>query len=381
MVKARFAIACPNYYPQTCGVGDQSLRLAVELIRRGYQAEIFTKGPASPHPEAPDIPVHEAVGPTPMVVAERIRRALMEGGFSHLILQYVPHMWGSTRFGSAATVWLALAARRAGIDVTVIAHELYISLSRRPDLMLGSVLQQLQMVAVEGSAHRVLVTTETRVKLMPFWRAAARAGRLGVIRIGPNALPMPRVPSKGRCRLGVFTTLALGKRLDVVLGAFESVWRERPQSELVLIGDLGTRDNPRTAALHEAIERHPARDRIRMTGKLQLTDVTKQIAELDVYLFPMNTGANTRSSTLPIALGCGVPVVAVSGIETDADLFHDGDNVVFARELTSAAFGESALTILRDPALAERLSVGARRLYDRHLSWAVIGDALLAKLG
>jgi glycosyltransferase involved in cell wall biosynthesis len=380
MVEPRFAIACPNYFPRTCGVGDQSLRLAIELNRRGFEAEIFTRGPASSHPEAPGVPVHGAEGPTPMVVAERIRRAITERRVSHLILQYVPHMWGSTRFGSAATVWLALAARQAGIDVTVVAHELYLSFSRRPDLLLGAALQRLQMVGVEGCAHRVLVTTDTRVKLVPFWRAASRLGRLGVMRIGPNATPISRVRAQGRCRLGIFTTMAISKRLDVVLAAFEHVWRERQDSELVIIGDLGSRDNPRTAALQEAVERHPARDRIRLTGKLPLADVARQIAELDVYLFPMDTGANTRSSTLPIALGCGVPVVAIRGSETDLDLFDNRESVLFAPALTGTAFGESALAILGDPQLAESLSDGGRRFYDQHLSWTVIVDAFLARL-
>src|SRR5581483_836659 len=202
-----------------------------------------------------------------------------------------------------------------------------------------------------------------------------------VLRIGPNALPVPRSVVPGRCRLGVFSTLASTKRFDVVLGAFEQVWRRRPDSELVLIGDLGSRDDPRTAGVHQAVERHPARARIRFTGKLPLPDIARELAELDVYLFPMTSGANTRSGTLAVALGCALPVVATSGSETDRQLFRDGENVAFARALTPEAFGQSALAILDDAALAERLSSGARRLYDRHLSWAVIGDELLAALG
>jgi hypothetical protein len=57
----------------------------------------------------------------------------------------------------------------------------------------------------------------------------------------------------------------------------------------------------------------------------------------------MQTGANTRSSTLPTALGSGVPVVAVDGRETDRALFCDGDNMLFARALDGAAFAEAAL--------------------------------------
>ena len=58
--------------------------------------------------------------------------------------------------------------------------------------------------------------------------------------------------------------------------------------------------------------RHPGKDRIRVTGRLSLAAVASEIAGLDVYLFPMSTGANTRSGTLPVALGTvRTPVLAM----------------------------------------------------------------------
>ena len=382
MARPSFAIACPDFFPQTCGVGDHSLRLASELRRRGYAAEIFTRAPAQAHPEAPDVPVHPIEARTSLGVAEQVRRRVVEGRFSHLILEYVPHMWGAWRFGSAATTWLALAARRAGVEVAVIAHELFTPIVSRPDLLMGAALQRAQLMSVARAAHHLFVTTDTRVQtLLPFWRAAGLGGRPGVVRVAPNALPVPRVPAPGRARLGLFSTFAIGKRFDVVLGAFEYVWRRRPDAELVLIGDIGDPQDRRVAAIYQAVEQHPAGARIRLTGKLPLPEIARQIAELDVYLFTMETGANTRRGTLPVALGAGLPVVAVKDRETDLALFRDGDNVLFAPALTAQAFGESALRILDDPALAERLAAGGRRLYEQHLSWAVICDRLLAALG
>jgi glycosyltransferase involved in cell wall biosynthesis len=377
----RFAIASPNFHPVTCGVGDHSVRLAVELRRRGFEAEIFTRTPSAPHPEAVDVPVHDARRLGPLGIAEQIRRAVVRGGFSHLILQYVPHMWGASRFGSAGPTWLALGAKRAGLDVTVIAHELFTELVPRPDLFVGAALQRAQLVSVARAADRLLVTTGTRVdEVMPYLRAAGRHERAGVVRIGPNALPVPRVGG-GRARLGLFSTAATNKRFDVVLGAFEHVWRRRPDAELLLIGDIGGRENRQVGQIREAVERHPARERIQLTGKLALAAVARRMADLDVYLFPMTTGANTRSGTLPVALGAGLPVVTLDGSQTDHDLFRDEENVLFATGLSAEAFGAAALRILEDPALAARLSAGARRLYDEHLCWPVVVDRLLAELG
>ena len=97
-----------------------------------------------------------------------------------------------------------------------------------------------------------------------------------------------------------------------------------------------------------------------------------------VWSRAMETGANTRSSTLPSALGSGIPTVAVCGRETDLSLFRDGDNVAFADAMTERAFAVAALRLLQDPAARTRVGEGGRRLYAEHLSWQRIGDRLLA---
>ncbi len=136
------------------------------------------------------------------------------------------------------------------------------------------------------------------------------------------------------------------------------------------------------AAFEAAVDRHPARAKIRLTGRLTLEEVADEMAALDVYLFPMTTGANTRSSTLPVAMGTGLPTVAIRGSETDADLFRDGDNISFADALTGEAFARAALAIIdgRPGVVAARQTAGALRLYDEHLEWEHLVDDILPKL-
>ena len=111
--------------------------------------------------------------------------------------------------------------------------------------------------------------------------------------------------------------------------------------------------------MERTIAAHPARDRIRIAGKQTLSAIAQEVAALDVFLFPMDTGANTRSSTLPLALGSGLPVVAIRGVETD-DLFVDRDNIVFAASMAGDSFTAATMQIATDRALAERVSRGAR---------------------
>jgi glycosyltransferase involved in cell wall biosynthesis len=376
----RFALVSPNYHPLTCGVGDHSMRLAQDLQRRGFECAIFTHTPAEPNPAAPEVQVTGVSGRTPLLIAEGIRRSIASFSPTDVVLQYTPQMLGAWRLGSPAPVWLAHAARKMGANVVVLAHELFLPWSKRPDVTLGAALMHLQLAAIMRFADRVLVTVERRATEIG-WMAKTfgRQGSVGVVRVGPGALPRPRAPQNGRLRLGTFSTLGRDKRFEVLLDCFERVRARRPEAELVILGDLGDRARPHVMQFHDAVLRHPGRDRIRLLGKQPLDDIAREMATLDVYLFPMMTGANTRSSTLPVALGTGLPVVAVKGVETDA-LFVDGENVLFAERMSGDSFAAAVLALAQPDGLAERISRGALALYNGHLRWDRIGDQLLNEI-
>jgi len=377
----RIVIVSPNFFPRTCGVGDNSLRLGAELHRRGHDVTIMSWNPAETHPEAPHVRVVGVDGATPVVVAHRLADAIAAIKPTNVIFGFTAQMWGGWRFASPASPWLAHRARRSGARVSLVVHEPFFSWSARPDLIVASALQRFQLAATIAASDDCFVTTESRVSLLaPLCRMVGRPAPQ-VFRIGANALPVPNRADPDRPKIGLFSTAAAGKRLDVLLDAFEIVAPKVPSAELVFIGDLGPPDRPSVRSLLDRIQRHPAANRIRVTGKLPLTGVAQGIAELAAFLFPMDTGANTRSSVLPIALGSGVPVVATRGLETDPSLFRDGENVVFASGLEGKAFAKATLQLLQDPELAARIGGGGRDLYARHLAWDRIADDLLGQLG
>jgi glycosyltransferase involved in cell wall biosynthesis len=379
----RFAIIAPNFYPRVCGVGDHSLRLAQELLRRNHEAAIFTRAPAERHPDAQNLPVHGVAGTIPSVIAHHLVSAVEDYRPSEIVLQYTSQMWNTWRFGTPAMTLLMRRLRRTGARMTVIAHELCVPWLPRPDLAIAAFLQRVQLATLLRECDRFFVTTDTRARVIASLCRLARAVAPEVIRIGANTLPVERplrspVASATTPRIGFFSTAAVGKKYDVVLDAFARIVGEIPGAELILIGDLGPPEQRNVRAVLEQVARHPAKAQIRLTGRLSLTELANEMAALDLYLFAMETGANTRSSTLPSALGAGIPTVAVRGLETDLSLFHDGDSLVFADDMTGAAFARAALRLLKDPSALARVGEGARRLYTEHLSWERIGDRLLA---
>jgi glycosyltransferase involved in cell wall biosynthesis len=383
MSTRRFAIIAPNFYPRVCGVGDNSLRLAQELQRRHHEVAIFSRAPAERHPDAPGLPVEGVPGRIPSLIAHNLVSAIEAYRPTEIVFQYTSQMWGTWRFGSPATIWLMRRLRRTGARITIVAHELFVPWLSRPDLLLAAFLQRVQLAMLIRECERFFVSTETRAEIAAQLCKLVGAPAPQLIRIGANALPVERRPrspqdSAATPKIGFFSTAAVGKKYDVVLDAFARIAAEIPGAELLLIGDLGPSEQRNVRAIHEAVACHPARARIRLTGRLSLAEVAFETAGLDLYLFPMETGANTRSSTLPSALGSGIPTVAVHGVETELSLFRDGENIVLADEMTGEAFAAAALRLLKNPSALTRVGEGGRHLYAEHLSWERIGDRLLA---
>jgi glycosyltransferase involved in cell wall biosynthesis len=295
-----------------------------------------------------------------------------------VILQYISQMFGASRFGSPAVPRLVRALRMRNCVVTILVHELYIPWSVRPDLLLGAAAQRIQLAVCARWATRLAATTEKRVALLKQrLRLLTGAPPVQLVPVGAPVEPVPWNPSRCGLRLGTFSTLGVGKHLDVALDAFGYVSQQIPSAELWLLGDLLAREDQPTRDFRQAVSRHAAADRIRVPGKQALPEVAATLASLHMFLHVTDTGASTRSSTLPLALGTGLPVVAVRGPETD-DLFQDQSNVFFATSLSGEAFAEAAMRLRGDSRLAATLGHGARTLYERHLTWPRIADAILA---
>jgi glycosyltransferase involved in cell wall biosynthesis len=377
----RVAVLSPNFHPRTCGVGDHAVRLAQELARLGAVVRVYSRAPVATHPEGAEVEAVQLPGARPSAVATAALEALEDWRPDAVVLEYVPQMWGATRLGSFACARLCRALRARGVRVVAIAHELYLPWSYRPDLAAGALAMRAQLVALARSVDHLVVSTRSRLADARTFAHLVGAGDIvDCVPIGPNALPTERVPNDGRFDLGMFSTLAVGKHFESVVDAFELVSKEIPRARLLLIGDLGDPAQPRHRRLFERIRAHPAADRIVVTGKLDLRKVSDAIAHLDVFLFPMDVGATTRSGTLPVALGSGIPVVATRGIDTDP-IFVPDENVVFAEDLGPRALADAVVRLRGDPALRRAVSEGARALYRSDLDWTVVGARLARFIG
>lgn len=372
----RIAIVAPDYYPRTCGVGDHSARVVEQLIRAGHDAALFVPCEAVVNPDFDSVAPHPVLGGFPIVRAHRTAMALRSWKPDHVVLAYTPQLFDPWRFGTLSVVRLAAAVRGMGARLTLFAHELFATVTWRPDLLIGAVVQRHVFSSLLRVCDDVVVSTDRRLETVEtIARECGARCRVRLIRIGAGALPPESVaPVAGR--IGMFSTTNRGRRFDVVIGAFDRVAARDPAASLVIIGDVHKYGPRRTATVMDPLHRSRFSDRITCTGRLPLSAITAEVAKLSVFVHADDAGASTRSSTLPAALGAGVPVVALRGGETDP-VFCDGENVSLTSDLTPDAFATAIERLLNDRTLAARIGAGGRALYDRELAWSSVVERLL----
>jgi glycosyltransferase involved in cell wall biosynthesis len=88
-------------------------------------------------------------------------------------------------------------------------------------------------------------------------------------------------------------------------------------------------------------------------------------------------GASTRSTTLVTALAHGLPVVAYQGPETP-DYFKSEEQLLLVRPGDPRRLADAVLRVRDSPTLSARLAAGARNVYERHFTWELIADAIVA---
>jgi glycosyltransferase involved in cell wall biosynthesis len=110
------------------------------------------------------------------------------------------------------------------------------------------------------------------------------------------------------------------------------------------------------------LESRARRDnRVRFVGALSQSEVTKQYAESDVFLFPSTAEADVFGLALVEAMGSGLAPVISIGPGAAADLGVHGSNCLLVRERTPAAWADALQKVVSDNDLRRHLAHNALR--------------------
>jgi glycosyltransferase involved in cell wall biosynthesis len=283
-------------------------------------------------------------------LARRLARQARQFG-ADVVISAMPHLW---------TPLVAPALRRVGIPYVPILHD---ALPHPGD----------PAFAWNWRLRRDLAAARGAVVLSSGVEAAirARSPDLPLFRL-PLGAHLPGEPP-GAARPGhdflFFGRIRAYKGLDLLRDALRDLHRSHPDATLRVVGqgDIEAAAPGLSTMPGVTVEPRWVVDE----------DIPALVGSAHAVVLPYREAS--QSGVLPIALACGVPVVAtpVGGL---AEQVRDNETGLLATATTPEAFS-AAMARMMDPALHARLAEGALRHGDELMDWEAQAGMLLGGIG
>jgi glycosyltransferase involved in cell wall biosynthesis len=226
----------------------------------------------------------------------------------------------------------------------------------------GSKAQSLVMATAQG-AQMALGTWHTQVDafiaLTEFARRLFVRGGLPAerIHVRPNVVDRPAPVRYGRPRSAIFVgRLSTEKGVDVLLQA----WSRIPNIPLTIVGGGPLLESTRRIIASAALRN------VELTGEVSHTEAVERIRRAGMLLLP-SIWYEGLPFVLIEALAAGVPVIA-SNIGGQAEVINDGLNGLLFPSGEVAALVAAVNRLTAAPDLADRLSRGARQVFEERYS-------------
>lgn len=189
----------------------------------------------------------------------------------------------------------------------------------------------------------VFQTTEAR-DFFPAW-----ISRKSVVICNPltGSLP-PRHEGPREKRIINCCRLVPQKNIDLLIDAFSDIRAEFPEISLDILGEGGERER-----LEKKIESMGLGDRVRLPG--YSSNVYEEMRKCS--LFVSSSDYEGISNSMLEAIALGVPVISTDCPAGGArEVIRNGENGILVPTGDRAAMAEAMRRVLKDPALAEKLS-------------------------
>ncbi len=249
------------------------------------------------------------------------------------------HLWG-------ANLWGRLAAKLAGVPVIITEHNVDVW-KRWHHVVLDRWLSRWTARLLAVSQH-----------VREFYEAhGIGLGRWQVIYNGVDTPPTPPSPAP-RDVVGWIGRLVPAKAPQVFLEAVARASHQVPRLKALIVGD-----GPLRAELEAQARRLGISDRVIFAGLRQ--DVPSLLTGMEALVF--SSEREGLSIAMLEAMAAGTPVIATR-VGGTPELIEDGRTGLLVPSGDARALAEALATVLRDPALADRLRQSARERIEREFS-------------
>lgn len=397
----RVCLVTGEYPPDEGGVADYTRCLAAALAERGAVVDVVTtrrgraggEGDSGATTSAGRVAVHRAVPGWRWSVLAQLREVVRRLDPDVVHIQYQTAAFGMHPAIDAVPLWLR---RFTGAKVAVTYHDLNV-----PYLFpKAGRLREVVNLLPARHAHLTVATNAADHARLAQW---GRCWELALVPIGSN---VPDAPPAGYDRgafrrahgvgdgaalLAYFGFLNASKGGRDLVEVLEQLRGEGRDAQLVMIGGRTGASDPTNAGYLARFEADVAArglvDAVIWTGHVAPPEVSAWLRAADAAVLPYADGASYRRGSLLAALTHGAPVVTTTPREIDtpstADPLPplvDGESARLVPPGDTAALADAVRAVLDDPALAARLSAGARAVAV-HFGWNAIAAAHLALYG
>ena len=156
--------------------------------------------------------------------------------------------------------------------------------------------------------------------------------------------------------------------IDDLLRAMPAILERHPDAALLLVGDGNQR-----LLLENLASALGVRDQVRFAGSVDHHETAKHLLISEIFVRP-STSEGLGSAFLE-AMACGVPVVGtpVGGIP---DFLRDGETGLFCEPRQPSSVAAVVDRVLRDRAMAGRLSGQGQDLVRRNYDWNKVAESI-----
>jgi glycosyltransferase involved in cell wall biosynthesis len=280
-------------------------------------------------------------------LARRLRRQAQSFG-ADVVVSAMPHLW---------TPLVAPALKRAGIAFVPILHD---ALPHPGDPAIAWNWRLRRELAAARGAVTLSVAVEDAIR--------TQAPGLPLFRL-PLGAHLPGEAPAGTAASHdflFFGRIRAYKGLDLLRDAFLRLRQAHPAATLRVVGEGDIE------AVAPGLSAQPG---VTVEPRWVADDaIPALVASAHAVVLPYREAS--QSGVLPIALACGVPVVAtpVGGL---AEQVRDGETGLLAAAPTAEALAAAMARLLEDKALHARLAEGALRHGTELLDWGAQAETLL----
>jgi glycosyltransferase involved in cell wall biosynthesis len=375
----------PNYPPTICGVGDHTFHLAQVLLKADMEVHIICSiNQKTESVDAPKIyPVIEKWNSDGFKMAAQI---LENSQPDWVIVQYVPHGFEPRGLPVSILNFYAFLSKK-NYNVLTIFHEVSVRpigfqarfISAIETYIARKITQKSTKTATSIDFYADLLSRPS-VMTMKASRGGKKNLAVSIIPIASNIPPIDtpltvKNALKKRFDMppNVPVIVSFGNRnISIYLDMFDQFAQESTPFIWLLCGKISLP----TPLLEN-------RSYLRCTGKMAASDIYQALSLGDIAFLPepvnaqMAGGSSNKSGALATVLSLGIPVIGIKGDLNNALLRHE-QNIYLINMNEKNALLNALKKCLNTEGVSQTLGLGARDLYEKSLTWEVVGPQYLS---